>query len=85
MAKTHWRETPAGYEFLGAYADDHKPSQRSGQIYGLVITIAGTPQEVLDRLADRTLLVNLPVALRKQLKANNGSLVPWAQLEGFVK
>lgn len=85
MARTHWRDSAGGWEFLGAFPDDHKQNPRSGCVYGAVIVVPGTAQEFLDRLGERVHLVNPPAAIRKRLAANQEFTIPFDQLDGFLK
>lgn len=87
MARTYWEKKSDGsLEFLGAFRDGHTvKDQRQPQAKGFILDIQdiADPQGVLDRLADRVLLVGLPSAITKRLA--NGVTLPWAQLEGYVK
>lgn len=88
MARTYWAKKKDGsFEFLGAFKDDHVVKDRKQpQAAGVIIDIPGRDvQGVLDLLADRVLLVNLPSAIQKRLLGPSTAQVPWEQLEGYVK
>lgn len=91
MARTYWEpkaDQLGTYEFLGAFRDGHvvkDPKQPQGKGFILDIQDIPDPQGVLDRLADRVLLVGLPSAITKRLQARMPTTLPWAQVEGFLK
>lgn len=88
MARTYWAKLPDNsFEFLGAFRDGHiVKDQKQPQAKASVIDITDKDiQGVLDGLADRVLLVNLPQAVTKRLAAKMPWAGPWAQLEGFVR
>ncbi len=90
MARTYWEKKKDGsFEFLGAFKDGHVVKDpKQPQARGSIIDIPGMEvQGVLDSLADRVLLVNLPTAIKNKLTGNGAHIaqVPWAQLEGFLK
>lgn len=86
MARTYWAKKETDWEFLGAFRDGHKANPNTPQAEGHVIDVQDLDvQGVLDALADRVMLVGLPSAISKRLQARMAAVVPWAQIEGFVR
>lgn len=89
MVRTYWEPKKDGaWEFLGAFRAGHvckDPKQPQGKGHILDIQDLADPQAVLDKLAERVLLVGLPTAVTKRLQAKAPAAYPWSQLEGYVK
>lgn len=88
MSRTYWEKKPDGtYEFLGAFTDGHKVKDtKQPQGRAAVIDITDKSIEgILEALGERVLLVGLPSSIGKRLAARMPAVMPWAQLEGFVK
>lgn len=92
MSRTYWALRPDNsYEFLGAFADGHvaRPNTPQGEGRVLDVTDKGMREvEVILDLANRPSpprLAGLPSALAKRWQARMPLVLPWAQVEGFVK
>lgn len=94
MSRTYWKQTGENsFEFLGAYNDGHmfdlkKP--RDPQFIGAgVLDIHGhSIADTMAALNDRVTLADMPAKLRNRLAMKDGgagTVVEWAQIEGFLK
>ncbi|HLP41565.1 MAG TPA: hypothetical protein VK465_08675 [Fibrobacteria bacterium] len=89
MARTYWAPRGQDWEFLGTFPEGHKATPRTPQATAAVIDITDlVVREVMDRMRvtereSPPRLVGLPSAIARRLHA--GVVLPWAQIEGYVK
>jgi hypothetical protein len=92
MARTYWAPQGSDWEFLGAFPDGHKVRDlKQPQGSGAILDLQDmTAQAAVDALQAETRpapprLVGLPSAIAKRLQAKAPVVLPWAQIEGYVK
>lgn len=88
ITRSYWRELANGrWEFLGAFSEGHQVRDENSPMIGsAVIDIHGASiQGVLDRLAGRVILENLPDLIQVRMARRGRTALAWEQIEGYVK
>jgi hypothetical protein len=86
--KTYWRAKPDGsWEFLGAWPEDHVADDESGFVFGsaLVHPDLEDVKAAAKRMGKRVTLSSLPTSIKKHLMTERESVVPFEQLDGYLK
>ncbi len=86
--KTYWRPKDDGsWEFLSAWPEKHKPNPNNGVVYGsaLIHPDIENGQVFEERRGERTILSSLPSSIRKHLMTERESVIPFEQIDGYLK